>query len=515
MITYGMLLDTSAGPLEELVRSCEHFGQQCAQCRDDWEQHVLGRLSRSYWTGPAAVLARRSLERHDDFLELRGGLARGLTLLLEHTAARLDDLRRELWAIAEQAAAAGYPITGTGRAWTEAPALPAWPDLSAEIASRWDRRVAELLARADRLDDEVSSALRLFEPDRPGETTDLPWRRLAEGMRAVASLAGAGIDDIPADGDLVRARAWWDGLTPHQRSLYEQAYPERVGRLDGLPVTVRDTSNRLVLRVAAGDTVDQHDRADALIGRLEAAQYGPGSTRLYLLDINNSTPDGMAVVSVGNPDTARHQVVIVPGVNSTLDRVAGDIDRAARLQVTADFMAGDPTGDVAVIAWLGYDPPGQDLGALSGAAARAGAPALRQFVDGLAAAPEHHVTVVGHSYGSVVVGAAAAGGGLRADEIITAGSPGMGVDNVTDLRADPRHVWAGAAKGDDVSGWMGRFAHNREPHAEAFGANRFVVDTEGHNSYWDVNTVSLKNQAAIAVGHYDRVSLEHGAAPPP
>jgi hypothetical protein len=112
-----------------------------------------------------------------------------------------------------------------------------------------------------------------------------------------------------------------------------------------------------------------------------------------------------------------------------------------------------------------------------------------------------------------VIGAAAAGGGLHADEIITAGSPGMGVDDVTDLHLDRRHVWAGAAEHDDVSGWMSHFAHNLEPHTDAFGANRFVVDTHGHNAYWDVNTVSLKNQAAIVVGQYDRVSLEHGSAP--
>ncbi len=505
MITYAMLREASLTALDELARSWERFGRECGVCRDDWEQQVLGRLSRSYWTGPAAVQARQSLERYDDFLELRAGFAGGLALALDQAGVRLGDLQRQLQSIVDLCVAAGYTITGTGEVWRA----------GADRApiSQLGRHIAALVARANALDEQVTAVLRRFVPERAGELTAAEWRRLTDGMRGVAILAGAATADIPPDGQIEAARAWWTGLTPAQRTLYEQAYPERVGTLDGLPVTVRDSANRLVLRIAASaaSSARAHDRAEALIRRLEAAQYEP--IGLYLLDIDNSSADGTAVVSVGNPDVARHQVVIVPGVNSAVDRISADIDRAARLQVTADFMAGDPTGDVAVIAWLGYDAPGQNLGALSGRAAAAGAPELNQFVDLLQASDHSHVTVVGHSYGSVVIGTAAASGGLHADEIITAGSPGMGVGGVTDLRLDPRHVWAGAAKDDDVSGWMSHFAHDLEPHTDAFGANRFVVDTRGHNNYWDVNTISLKNQAAIVVGQYDRVSLEHGALP--
>jgi pimeloyl-ACP methyl ester carboxylesterase len=297
--------------------------------------------------------------------------------------------------------------------------------------------------------------------------------------------------------------------------LYIEAYPERIGTLDGLPTTVRDIANRLALRLAAHDAAldrRREERAENLNRTLEAAEYGPGAP-LYLLDINNKSVDGTAVVAVGNPDTARHQAVIVPGVNSALDGMTGEIERAGRLQTSADHMA-NARGDVAVIAWLNYDSPGQDPSAVNGSAAASGAPELAQFVDVMRQTSDHtHVTVVGHSYGSVVVGHAAASGGLNTNDIVTAGSPGMDVASVNDLRIDAHHVWAGAAQGDDVSGWLSHFAHGTEPHTDEFGANRFVVDTTGHSAYWDPDTISLKNQAAIVVGRYELVTLVHGSAP--
>ena len=101
-------------------------------------------------------------------------------------------------------------------------------------------------------------------------------------------------------------------------------------------------------------------------------------------------------------------------------------------------------GDVATVMWLGYDAPGADLSAIRGAHAEAGAPLLDSFLDGLRVShtggPDR-LTVIGHSYGSTVVGeAASAGDGLAVDDIIVAGSPGMRVDGVADLQIDPRHA---------------------------------------------------------------------------
>jgi hypothetical protein len=282
-----------------------------------------------------------------------------------------------------------------------------------------------------------------------------------------------------------------------------------------LPTQARDDANRHALRNLIGGQDNPDQRLTKLLGQLEDAESHPAPQRLYLLGIDNHA-DGRAIVAVGNPDTAAHTAVVVPGVNTELDDMAGQIGRAGNLRQAADDLTPG-AGDVAVVAWLGYDTPGANPGALGGGHANAGAPLLDRFVDGLRTSHEGergHLTVVGHSYGSTVVGTASSGGyGFAADDIVVAGSPGMRVDNVSDLNIDARHVWAGAAKGDDISGWLSGFAHNTEPHKEEFGANRFTTDTTGHSDYWKPNSESLRNQARIVVGMYDRVGLVHGQAP--
>jgi hypothetical protein len=101
---------------------------------------------------------------------------------------------------------------------------------------------------------------------------------------------------------------------------------------------------------------------------------------------------------------------------------------------------------------------------------------------------------------------------LAVDDIIVAGSPGMRVDNAGQLNIDPRHVWAGRAA-DDLVPVIGPLSHDTAPHTEAFGANRFHVDTSGHTAYWRPDSESLRNQAHILVGQYDRVTLDHGRPP--
>ena len=124
------------------------------------------------------------------------------------------------------------------------------------------------------------------------------------------------------------------------------------------------------------------------------------------------------------------------------------------------------------------------------------------------------ITVLGHSYGSVVVGEAAShGDGLAVDDVITAGSPGMSVNTAWDLHLDPRHVWAGGAADDPMTGGPGSIpgVHDNEPTDQDFGANRYHVDTSGHSGYWEPDSVSLRNQAAVVVGQYDLVTLDHGS----
>lgn len=80
----------------------------------------------------------------------------------------------------------------------------------------------------------------------------------------------------------------------------------------------------------------------------------------------------------------------------------------------------------AVIAWMGADFP-LAIGTHAPFAryARAAAPALRDFVAGLPIPPGSPLTVLGHSYGGSIIGAAELLG-LRGDRIVHIASPGAG-----------------------------------------------------------------------------------------
>jgi hypothetical protein len=390
-----------------------------------------------------------------------------------------------------------------------------------------------LRTRLRQLDERTSAALRA---DRP---PPLPTRWVGARADRASVLAQRGRPPH-------EVRAWWRALTPAEREAALRAWPEVVGWLDGVPAADRDRANRAVLGARIEALAAQEARLASLADRLPPvpalvpvlltlqtgqlwvreqlagletvrATLDAHADRALLLGVEAGTrgQDGRVVLALGDPDHARHTAVFVPGINTDLRDTPGAVAQAERLRVMADATTLAPR-DVSVVYWLGYDPP-QTQGALGYGDARAGAANLHPFVDGLRATHEpgsSHVTLVGHSYVSTVV-AEAAMAGLKVDDIVAAGSPGMHTDHASRLGLDPRHVWSGLAPDDPVGGWLGElpFVHGQEPTDPAFGANRFVVDTPGHAGYWLPDSASLRNQAAIVVGRYDLVSLVHGALP--
>jgi hypothetical protein len=121
-------------------------------------------------------------------------------------------------------------------------------------------------------------------------------------------------------------------------------------------------------------------------------------------------------------------------------------------------------GGTAAVAWMGYRPPqGSDV--VFDDAAEQGAPLLAQ----LTARLPGRVTVIGNSYGSVVVGVAARHG-LAADAVVFTGSPGVSAADRSEFRLRGPHatVWAAGHAADPVvqSRWFGA-----APTDGAFGAD--------------------------------------------
>jgi pimeloyl-ACP methyl ester carboxylesterase len=225
---------------------------------------------------------------------------------------------------------------------------------------------------------------------------------------------------------------------------------------------------------------------------------------------------GYAIEVVGDLAQADRTVVLVPGVAATLanfDRGLGGVARRAPAvqarAVLAEIHATDPAARVAVVAWLGYDPP--DVVGLEAAQedrARAGAVALIHFVARIAAErPATSITLVGHSYGAVVIGLAAPRLDRRVTDLVALGAPGMGVHQARDLHTQAR-VWAAEAPTD----WIRRIpgvrvlglGHGTRPGTPGFGARPLpTAGAAGHDGYLVPGSSTLHAVALVALGRVD------------
>jgi Alpha/beta hydrolase of unknown function (DUF1023). len=223
--------------------------------------------------------------------------------------------------------------------------------------------------------------------------------------------------------------------------------------------------------------------------------------------------NGRVVEVFGDLGSADRIAVLVPGVSTTANNFNTGLDdvrdRAPAVQARALYDAtrvAAPGQHVAVIAWLGYDAP-QGVGrtAAREELARAGATALDRFAADLALMrPKARVTLIGHSYGSVVTGLAAAGLPSQVKDLVAVGSPGMGVSRAADLHTTA-HVWAGQSAQDWID-WVPAFqvwgaGHGTLPTTPGFGDSVFgtngVVD---HDHYLAPGTQSLGNIVSIVLG---------------
>lgn len=353
---------------------------------------------------------------------------------------------------------------------------------------------------------------------------------------------------------------FWDSLTAAEKAELWN-HDREIGNKDGIPAADRDHFNRRRLVELQGDErrrIDelrrQHpewrdgppDRPGPQVGpdpktkaaydkwkdELDARQHRldgynniesslKGEPPRFLL--LNST-EGRAAIAVGNPDTARNVATYVPGTGSNTTNISGGVDRAQAMREAA--VDADPRSSTSVIAWYGYDAP-QDFGAAAGPASAAGAAVpLDEFQTGLRATHEgatpSHNTVLGHSYGTVVVGEAASEGHtLDADDVVFVASPGVGgPDHPSELSltgVDPSdnadRVWATTGQYDPIKLTEG--VHGPSPNSPNFGGHRFSSDSErgdwyklgwnpsAHSSYWDDDNVALENMGKIIVDRED------------
>jgi hypothetical protein len=341
---------------------------------------------------------------------------------------------------------------------------------------------------------------------------------------AVAAVAPRAQAPDPTTATPLQVRRFVGGLTAAQRLRLERRAPGVVGNLDGVPVRLRDAANRRARRAA-------EPRGRPLPGRLLG--YDPRG-------------DGRLIEVFGDLETARHVAVIVPGSGWTLRNLTGGpggggarpqprdhsgqaepsvsppVDQgtgprhgadpvAAALALRGELRRLDPAAPVAVVLWLGYDPPERiDRQAMRSERAEAGSGALRRFVEALP--PGAHVSLLCHSYGAVVCGRAVAAG-LHVGDLVALGAPGMDVTSASALRSSAG-VWA-ARVADDPMRWVpyvrvAGFGHGADPTGPRFGARVLRTGTaSGHDGYYTPGTELLANLARIVLDHPSEVTLGH------
>ncbi|HEY3502230.1 MAG TPA: alpha/beta hydrolase [Actinocatenispora sp.] len=365
--------------------------------------------------------------------------------------------------------------------------------------------------------------------------------------QADADGLGALVDEHQSVGDLALAVSIFYGALPAgRRAGPRRKKPKLVAHLPGAPLPERYAANRQLIdesraelrrsrtELAAAQTDERTvtrartmDAINQRIGTLNSflasrtvAAVDPGTgertsgqheRRFLAFDPSGA---GRAAEVFGDPTTATHVAVLVPGGRNGLDTFNSLANDARLLADTAG-------PDTAVIAWLGYDAGGAGTGP---AQARAGASALRRFLAGLAPTlrPTTRVVVVGHGFGTVLV-AAALRAGYQPDDVVFVGSAGLGerIRSVADLRparpdtlpgpvltADPgTRLWAMRAPGDAVA--YSR-AYGADP-ADFADVTRLETqggtEVTGHGRYYAVGSESLDNLARVASGRLTEVSV--------
>lgn len=290
--------------------------------------------------------------------------------------------------------------------------------------------------------------------------------------------------------DPVTAVEHWDRLTASSAGspgawsagparIAMDAVPEVIGNLNGLPIADKDAACRAALRLmldgaavsapAPVRVVGQRDGASApeseagdadttgpaaaaagarpvarreltpeahrQLGHVAAELRRAAHSRLLSVFLDDGTP--RAVLSFGDPDTARLVVVLTHGIVTNLESMPEWARTARRIRTG---LAADPQilrDDVAVLTWFGYDS-GTHLSALGTRHATVGAARLAAQLAGIRHRnPGARIALVAYSYSSTMAGELVEGGGGRLiDDLFSIASAGVTAEAADAIEAD-------------------------------------------------------------------------------
>ncbi|MFC8831278.1 alpha/beta hydrolase [Streptomyces sp. NPDC057137] len=399
-------------------------------------------------------------------VQMRGGQLKGVAL--NGFAAELRSAQRKLTDAMDDAVGAGFTVRPDGSVHWEATfgEVKEDADFKRTKAQGFADRIGDALGDATKADQKWAPQLERLKAHNDLTVSDKDWADVHNDTLGLRKASGGHLNasDLPDGKSPAENATWWRGLTADERAGYVALHPASVGALDGLPSDVRDDANRTALeekrakfqveldsfpkmpmkyQPPTSSTTDAYDEWEEKTGGEERIKFlegslkgmgqieerfdrtgtspQPGEPRLpqaYLLGFDPAgAGDGRVIIANGNPDTADHTAVYVPGTGAGLSNVGGDLARGETLWASSQRLA--PEKEISTITWLDYDTPRSAVPIKDGdfipeatdpEYAQKAAPALNQFMSGVQEAQggpdSSHTTIVGHSYGSTAIGEA-------------------------------------------------------------------------------------------------------------
>jgi alpha/beta hydrolase family protein len=542
MVSFGDVRRWTAMPLYGAETTLADRKTQLIGLSDELD--LAGRTDG--WVGGAFLAANRDRLALVEAMERSVAQLAAVHKAVGEAADAVDGLRYGVTEAQNLADIHNFAIDDTGRVHDRGP-TPDDTRPAAEITRARQVLADELVDRVD----QIMRRARDIDTDLAAVVNAAYNREIGAGdattLTAAAAVGerqgGLSILEPPKGGSPAENAGWWSTLSESERQRVIRNRPEWVGNRDGLPASVRDKANRILLekeyerleRVAADLRTELDDNlfggtfsnADAGLAQTEAKLASleeilnvaeQPDRQLLTLDLTGERAE--AAVAVGDVDTADQVAVFTPGFTTTVD---GDLkaydDDMYNMQEQSERLlrsAGRGDETVAMVTWIGYQAPQADVGeiifgddsVMSDGSALRGADKLAPFLNGIDASrlDDPHITALGHSYGSTTTGYALQNG-TGVDDAVFFGSPGVGTSDLNKLQVPDGHLYNIEGDFDPVAD-SGQFGpdpglmdgmNQLSARAETgpFGP---MTESAWHSYYLVDNSTSQLNMAAVITG---------------
>ncbi|MFF9588128.1 hypothetical protein ACF1FX_02655 [Streptomyces sp. NPDC014646] len=290
---FAQLLRQDFSDVEAAADSWQKLAEVFGDTRIGSGKRVSGPLHKASWSGVAAHYGFNALEATESKLKTAQTNAQLIHTVLDTLSTRMQAAQRKLRHAVSDAEAAGHTVTEDG--WVEPKQVvdpkyhndPDYQGVQQQANAGlggYRARIDGALAEADRVSNEATELLHQIDP------FDLDKQygaaSAAEDAARIAEFVGLDRKNIPNGKDPQRTADWWADLPSDQRDFYLAAFPDQIGKLDGLPAATRDDANRAALDMRLNDyalregDLGYHDRysyrsLSALKDRLDRADAEP------------------------------------------------------------------------------------------------------------------------------------------------------------------------------------------------------------------------------------------------